>query len=87
VTSWTRCLSGKTLDTAADYAILSQWALTNVKQDCAIKLLIHNVVLEDLIVEGLRATFSSRHCVIQGSAEVLSVLTVGEDEGSDANRS
>jgi hypothetical protein len=28
------------------------------------------VVLEDLIVEGLRATFSSRHCVIQGSAEV-----------------
>jgi hypothetical protein len=45
------------------------------------------VVLEDLIVEGLRATFSSRHCVIQGSAEVLSVLTIGEDEGSDANRS
>jgi hypothetical protein len=44
-----------------NYSVISQWELTYVKKDCAIKSLIDNVVLEDLVVEGLWATFSSRH--------------------------
>lgn len=44
--------------------IVSQYALTNVKQNCAIEPLVDDMVLEDLIVEGLGASFSGRHCVI-----------------------
>lgn len=34
----------------------------NVQQDCAIELLINNMGLEDLVVEGLGCLFRSRHC-------------------------
>jgi hypothetical protein len=34
---------------------------TNVEQDCAILLLVDNVVLEDLVVQGLRWFHSRRH--------------------------
>jgi hypothetical protein len=61
VTSWTRCLSSTVLAWADDRGDSIQWLLTDIEQDCAIELLVHNVVLKDLIVEGLRATFGSRH--------------------------
>ncbi len=33
----------------------------DVERNCTIKLLIDNVVLEDLVIEGLRCAFCARH--------------------------
>lgn len=35
--------------------------LTNIEQNCAIFLLLDNVVLEDLVIQGLRGFHCRRH--------------------------
>jgi hypothetical protein len=52
-------------------------ALTNVKQDCAVKPLVDNMILEDLIIEGLRAAFSCRHRELP-ALEMLGVRAIGK---------
>ena len=42
-------------------AIVFGIMITNIKQNCAVKSLIHDMVLEDLIVESLWSAFSGRH--------------------------
>ena len=36
---------------------------TNIYKNCAIILLIHDVVLKDLVVQGLGFSVCTRHCV------------------------
>lgn len=62
---------------------------TNVQQNCAILLLLDNVVLEDLVVQGLRRFHGRRHggCggfELWGIWEVLGGVIRGM-AGADAN--
>lgn len=36
---------------------------TNIDENCAIILLIHDVILKDLVVQGLWFSVCTRHCV------------------------
>jgi hypothetical protein len=66
VTSWTKCLSKSRYKSATvcdDKAQLGSGPKrTNVQQDCAIELLVNNVVRKDLVIQGLWIPLSARHC-------------------------
>lgn len=66
VTSWTRCLSvGARVSLRGTFASKVQTRvrrlLTDVQEDCAIQLLVHDVGGEDLVIERLRRSDGRRH--------------------------
>jgi hypothetical protein len=81
VTSWTRCLSAadRNRQSKRRYFITERAKQTNIEQDCAVKLLVDDVGLDDLVVESLRCSFGSGHCAMV--APVIARLGMVENDG------
>lgn len=61
VTSWTKCLSVSLLVSGYFSRLTIEIMHTDIEQNSAIKSLIDDMILKDLVVESSRRTFSSRH--------------------------
>ncbi len=61
VTSCVKCLSVYLISTDSPSFFLLYQDHTDVQQDCAILGLVHDVLIEDLIVQRLRSLDNTRH--------------------------